>query len=159
MEAGSTKLSERGMRLLLTAACLLTLAACAGQATRPTVEPEPEAAAEAPEDQIKRRAVERWTLLIDRRFEEAYELLSPGYRETVSKEAYVRTMKDRPVQWTRVLFDKATCQPQLCVVEIQVNAQLQMPVMRVGTVDVTNMVTENWILSAGEWYLVPQADR
>ena len=43
--------------------------------------------------------------------------------------------------------------------EIQVNAQFQMPVMRVGTVEALNVVTESWILSNGEWYLVPSADR
>lgn len=159
MQAGFTRGGERGIRLLLTAACVLALAACAGQTTRPPGASATQATAEPPEDQVKRRAVDRWTLLIERRFDEAYELLSPGYRQTMSKEAYIRTMKDRPVQWTRVLFSKATCEPALCVVEVQVNAQLQMPVLRVGTVDAMNMVSENWILSGGEWYLVPQSDR
>jgi hypothetical protein len=33
-----------------------------------------------------------------------------------------------------------------------------MPVMRVGTVDAMSFVSENWILSDGEWYLVPAAE-
>lgn len=161
MNQGFTQGIGQGMRIALAAACTLTLAACAGQATRPVADSGQPAATStvAPEDQAKQRALRRWDLLIERRFEEAYDLLSPGYRQTLSKEAYVKTMKDRPVQWTRVIFNKATCEPGVCVVEIQVNAQFQMPVMRVGTVDALNMVSENWILSDGEWYLVPQAER
>jgi hypothetical protein len=33
-----------------------------------------------------------------------------------------------------------------------------MPVMRVGTVEGMSAVSENWILSDGEWYLVPVAE-
>ena len=154
MNPGNT---NKGMRLALVAICAITLAACAGQATRPSAAPaEP---AMSPEDLVKLRALKRWDYLIERRFEDAYELLSPGYRETQPKEDYVKTMKDRPVQWTRVLFQKATCEPDVCAVEIQVNAQFQMPVMRIGTVDALTVVTESWILSDGEWYLVPKADR
>ena len=151
-----------GGRLALVAVCALALGACASQGTRPQAagaSAAADAAKVAPEDQVKLRALKRWDHLIERHFEDAYELLSPGYRETQSKEAYVKTMKDRPVQWTRVFFQKATCETQVCTVEIQVNAQFQMPVMRVGTVDAVNVVTENWILSDGDWYLVPKADR
>lgn len=160
MNPAFTKGIGHGVRLALVAACALALAACAGQATRPpAADAAPAKSQVAPEEAAKERALKRWDLLIERRFEEAYELLSPGYRETITKEAYVKTMKDRPVQWTRVLFYKATCEPEVCTVEIQVNAQFQMPVMRVGTVDAVNMVSENWIQSGGEWYLVPQAER
>jgi hypothetical protein len=149
-----------GTRLALAAACALMLAACASQSTRPAASPETAQQAKvAPEEQAKQRALKRWDLLIERRFGEAYDLLSPGYRETLSREDYVKTMKDRPVQWTKVMFQKATCETGSCAVEIQVNAQFQMPVMRVGTVDALNVVTENWILSEGEWYLVPSTDR
>jgi hypothetical protein len=158
MKSAFTNGTRQGMRLVLTAACALTLAACAGQATRPAADSKPAQAQLAPEEAAGERAIKRWDLLIERRFEEAYELLSPGYRETMSKEAYVKTMKNRPVQWTRANFQKATCEPELCSVEIQVNAQFQMPVMRVGTVDAMSFVSENWILSDGEWYLVPAAE-
>ena len=143
----------------LVGIAVLTLAACGDRVTRPdasVVDAGPKA---SPEAQVKRRAIKRWDLLIERDFDKAYDLLSPGYREVQSRETYVKTMKDRPVQWTSVFFQKATCEPDVCAVEIQVNAQFQMPVMRVGTVDALNVVEENWILSDGEWYLVPKADR
>lgn len=162
MNPGSMYPRAIGARLALVAICALALGACASQGTRPqsaAVAAASEAAKMSPEEQVKLRSLKRWDYLIERRFDEAYELLSPGYRETQAKEAYVKTMKDRPVQWTRVFFQKATCEPAVCTVEIQVNAQFQMPVMRVGTVDAINVVTESWIASDGEWYLVPKADR
>jgi hypothetical protein len=158
MKRSFTNRTPHGVRLALTAACALTLAACAGQSARPPADTKPTQARLAPEEAASQRAIKRWDLLIERRFEEAYELLSPGYRQTMSKEAYVKTMKNRPVQWTRANFQKATCEPELCSVEIQVNAQFQMPVMRVGTIDAMNFVSENWILSDGQWYLVPAAE-
>ena len=150
-----------GGRLALVAICALTLGACASQGARPQA-PASAGAADtaqmAPEDQVKLRALKRWEHLVERRFDAAYDLLSPGYRETQSKEAYVKTMKDRPVQWTRVSFQKATCEAQICTVELQVNIAFEMPVMRVGTVDAVSVVTESWIATEGEWYLVPQAE-
>ncbi|MCP5473352.1 MAG: hypothetical protein H7A19_00720 [Rhodanobacteraceae bacterium] len=146
-------------RTALVGLAVLTLAACGQRATRPESATADVGSKATPEEQVKRRAVQRWDLLIERDFDKAYDLLSPGYREVQTRENYVRTMKDRPVQWTSVFFQKATCEPDVCTVEIQVNAQFQMPVMRVGTVDALNVVTENWILSDGEWYLVPNADR
>ena len=158
----STSIYPRAMgRLAIVAICALTLGACAGQGTRPGSADSESAAAsvkQSPEDQAKQRAVTRWSLLIERRFDEAYELMSPGYRETMTKEAYVKTMKDRPVQWTRVSFQSATCEPELCSVKVRVDAQFEMPVMRVGTVEVLDFITENWILNDGEWYMVPKAE-
>lgn len=144
-------------RLAAAALCALALGACGSRTTRPDAPPA--APKLAPEEVVKLRALKRWDLLIERRFPEAWELLSPGYREIHPQEAYAKSMKDRPVQWTRVLFQKAACTPDSCSVEIQVNAQFQMPVMRVGTVDALNIVTESWILSDGDWYLVPSPDR
>ncbi len=158
MKRSFTNRTADGVRLALIAACALALAACAGQSARPGADEKPAQTQLAPEEAASERALKRWDLLIERRFDEAYELLSPGYRQTMTKEAYVKTMKNRPVQWTRANFQKASCEPELCSVEIQVTAQLSMPVMRIGTIDAMNFVSENWILSDGQWYLVPAAE-
>lgn len=148
----------RGARVALALGLTLALAAC--QSGPGKVRPSDTAeVTESPQEAVKVRAIKRWELLIDKRFEEAYELLSPGYREVRSQEDYVKIMRGRPLQWTRVHFQDATCEKDSCTVNIEVNAQLEMPVMRVGTVDTLSVVTENWILSDGEWYLVPAADR
>lgn len=157
MNPNPSPLRRRTRQLALLGACALALAACGSRTTRPDAAPDSQRL--APEEAVKQRALKRWDLLIERRFDEAYALLSPGYREVHPQDAYTKSMKDRPVQWTRVLFQGIQCEPDSCTVEIQVNAQFQMPVMRVGTVDALNVVKESWILSDGEWYLVPSTDR
>lgn len=148
-----------GGRLALVAICALMLGACASQGTRPVTAGNDAAGGTriAPEEQVKQRAVARWSLMIERRFDEAYELMSPGYRETMAKDVYVKTMKERPVKWTRVSFQNATCEPELCSVKLTIEAEFEMPVMRVGTVEVNDSLSEKWILTNGEWYMVPEA--
>ena len=119
----------------------------------------PRAASANPSDAVKARSVKRWELLIDKRYEEAYAFLSPGYREVRPLADYVKIMQGRPVQWTRVHFKTAKCEPESCMVDMEVHAQFEMPVMRVGTVDTLTVLNENWILDDGEWFLVPSADR
>lgn len=148
----------RGARYALAVGMVLSVAACQSGPgkVRPSTDAE---VSESPQEAVKLRAIKRWELLIDKRYEEAYDMLSPGYREVRSLEDYVKIMRGRPVQWTRVHFQDATCETDSCKVNIEVNAQLEMPVMRVGTVDTLSVVTENWIFSDGEWYLVPEANR
>ena len=148
-------------RVALVAICALTLGACASQGTRPGAvggDAATTSSKSSPEEQVKQRAVARWSLLIERRFEEAYALMSPGYRQTMASDLYVKTMKDRPVQWTAVSFLAATCEPEVCSVRLNVEAKFNMPVMRVGTMEVQDIVTENWVLNDGEWYMVPDAE-
>ena len=148
-------------RLALVAICALTLGACASQGTRSGAAGSGATATSSkssPEEQVKQRAVARWNLLIERRFDEAYELMSPGYRQTMASDLYVKTMKDRPVKWTGISFLEATCEPEVCSVRLTVEAEFNMPVMRVGTMEVQDIVTENWVLNEGEWYMVPDAE-
>jgi hypothetical protein len=145
----------RGL-MLLAAAALLGACASGGPKSAGRASAEPDA---KPEDVVKVRAVARWESLIDKRFEDAYDYLSPGYREVRPKDDYVKVMASRPLQWTRAKFVSATCDQETCAVSIEVHANFEMPVMRVGTVETLTVVTENWIRSDGEWYLVPAADR
>ena len=51
--------------------------------------------------QVDTRAVERWNYLIAHQAEKAYDYLSPGTRETQTRESYAAAMNNRPVKWTR----------------------------------------------------------
>jgi hypothetical protein len=145
------------LRRVVIALALAMLAACATPGQRPAgVAGAP---GMTPEETVEQRAVKRWELLIDKQYDQAYDLLSPGYREVRSKEDYVNIMRGRPLQWTRVHFRKADCEAEACSVDLEVHAEFEMPVLRVGTVETLTVVTENWILDSGTWYLVPAADR
>jgi len=150
-------------RALLLALAVAGLAACGTKGTtRSDAQARPDAPAVsrlAPEEAVRQRATKRWEMLIDKRYAEAYAFLSPGYREVRGVDDYVKIMQGRPVQWTRVHHKASKCDAESCIVDMEVHAQFEMPVMRVGTVDTLTVLNENWILSDGEWYLVPSADR
>lgn len=152
----NTKETTRLLRGAAITLALLALAACATPGQRPGAVG---AAGPMPEEAVEQRAVKRWELLIDKQFEQAYDFLSPGYREVRSKEDYVKIMRGRPLQWTRVHFRKADCQADACSVDLEVHAEFEMPVLRAGTVETLTVLTENWIFDGGTWYLVPAADR
>lgn len=156
MDMNSTRTSTLLRRLAIIVA-LAALSACATPGQR--LAGAGAKASVSPQEAVEQRAVKRWELLIDKQFEQAYELLSPGYREVRSKEDYVKIMRGRPLQWTRVHFRKADCEAEACSVDLEVHAEFEMPVLRVGTVETLTVVTENWILDGGTWYLVPAADR
>jgi hypothetical protein len=155
MDKNITRTSVALRRVAIVLA-LAVLAACATPGQRPG---GASAAGMTPAEAVEQRALKRWELLIDKQFEQAYELLSPGYREVRSKEDYVKIMRGRPLQWTRVHFRKADCEADTCRVDLEVHAEFEMPVLRVGTVETLTVLTENWILDGGTWYLVPAADR
>lgn len=112
------------------------------------------------EDPLLARATERWQLLIAGKFGEAYEYLSPGYREVVERDEYVQTMARRQVFWNQAIAGDRDCADQVCRVRVDVQYKVNMPVMGVGEVESATTVIENWIAgSDGRWYFVPSVVR
>ena len=60
----------------------------------------------AGKDDVEKRAVERWNYLVARQAEKAYDYLSPGTRETQTRESYAASMNNRPVKWTAAKFNR-----------------------------------------------------
>ena len=79
------------MRLAALAALLVALAGC-------NTNKDPAA-------DVEKRATERWNFLIAHQAEKAYDYLSPGTRETQTRERYAKSMNSRPVQWTQAKFN------------------------------------------------------
>jgi hypothetical protein len=165
----STRASLRGL-VLLTVVALL--AGCQSGGSRPDASAESSAAASAAgqgdaaagsaksADPLLARANERWQLLIASKFAEAYDYLSPGYREVVEREEYVQTMARRQVFWNQAVAGDRECAGQVCRVRVDVQYKVNMPVMGVGEVESATTVIENWIAgSDGRWYFVPSAVR
>lgn len=108
---------------------------------------------------VEERAIERWNLLIARKAEKAYDFLSPGFRATKKREEYASEMDNAPVQWEKVYPYSQKCdKPDVCVVNLQVDAQVKMP--GVGKeVPSVGFVTETWIRSRGKWYFLPDSKK
>ena len=149
-----SQLSVRHLAALLFAALLTT--ACSSQSTRPD-QAGTDASAKTVNKEVERRALERWAFLIERKAEKAYDYLSPGYRQTKSRDEYAKEMNNRPVQWSKVLPYRQVCdKPDVCVLDLQVDFETRIPGVR-QAVDSAGFVNETWIRTRGKWYLLPKA--
>jgi hypothetical protein len=143
-------------RLAMLMATGLLVAGCASQSAKSDAAfGEAEAAAAA--KIVNERSIARWDLLIAHKAEKAYDYLSPGYRATKKRDDYAKEMNDRPVKWAKVYPYSQVCdKPDVCVVNIQVDANVKMP--GVGKmVPTVAFATETWIRSGGKWYFLPNA--
>src|SRR5690349_24058732 len=77
--------------------------------------------------EVDKRAIERWNYLIAHQAEKAYDYLSPGTRETQTRESYAAAMNTRPIKWTAVKFNRKECDADRCKVYIDVTYSLAMP--------------------------------
>lgn len=105
---------------------------------------------------LKQRAVQRWGYLIDHQAEKAYDLLTPGYRATKTRDAYASEMNGRGLHWSKVYFSSQKCDADTCHVHLIVDYSLPMG-GPAGTVKSSGFVVETWIKAAGHWYYLPEA--
>ena len=134
----------------------LLLAGCASESTRPDA-PASGTQRSPTNSAVEKRALERWSYLIERKADKAYDFLTPGYRATKSRETYASEMNNRPIHWTKVYPYSETCEkPDVCVLNIQIDADTAMP--GVGKkVPAMGFVAETWIRTRGKWYFLPDA--
>lgn len=105
-------------------------------------------------DNVDRRAVERWNYLIARQAEKAYDYLSPGYRETKTRESYADAMNNRPVKWMEAKFKRKTCDGDSCQVIVEV--KYSVAVGGAPAMESNSDQSETWIRVDGDWYFLPK---
>lgn len=132
------------MRLAALAAMLVALAGC-NTNSDPTAD-------------VEKRAIERWNFLIAHQAEKAYDYLSPGTRETQTRESYAGAMNSRPVKWTSAKFNHKECDADRCKVYIDVSYSVAMPGGgAIGkAVESTSTQTETWVRVKDDWYFLPK---
>lgn len=130
-------------RALALAAALVLLAAC----TTGGVKKDDTA-------EVEQRAVQRWEYLIAHEAEKAYDYLTPGYRQTITRDAYAATMNHRPVQWASVNYVDRKCESDRCSVTLNVRYSLEMAGMG-RPAESSSPQTETWIRTRGTWYFLP----
>lgn len=142
--------SPRILVLAATAALTILSAGCATTSgaggTRKTAMPK------AVED----RAVKRWELLIAHKAEEAYNYLTPGFRQTKTRDQYALEMNNRPVAWKTVhLLDKK-CEEDTCNLRFEIEFSVRMGAAMTGPVSSFSMIEERWLKIDGKWFYLPQ---
>lgn len=107
-------------------------------------------------DAIDALSVQRWEFLIARQADKAYDLLSPGYRSTRTREAYAAAMNSRPINWKKVTFVKKECEAERCEVFLLVDHTIRLPGIGIAKPqEAFAPLRETWILSGGRWYYLP----
>ncbi len=107
---------------------------------------------------VEKRAVERWNFLIAHQAEKAYDYLSPGTRETQTRESYAAAMNTRPIRWTAAKFNRKECDADRCKVYIDVTYSLAMPgAGAIGKpIESTSTQSETWVRVKDDWYFLPK---
>ena len=105
-------------------------------------------------EKIGQRAVQRWEYIINKKFDKAYEMLSPGYRQTHDRKDYVNVIGNRPINWTKATYVSHECQsPDVCTIRVNIEFDLMMPTA--GRVKSENPVLEKWLRVENEWFFFP----
>lgn len=123
---------------------LAMLAGCAG----------PGGFSASPETAVQARANQRWQFLLAGKFDDAYQLLAPGYRAVKSADAYKNDLSTA-VRWVSAEAVSVDCQSaDACAAKIKLEAK---PVLRAGPAP-ANIVThfdEKWVRADGQWWHFP----
>ncbi|MCU0756732.1 MAG: hypothetical protein MUE46_16740 [Xanthomonadales bacterium] len=154
------RIARRSLQSLALGVALLALAGCQGGGGTRTAgaagtDADGSSAPARAEDRVSARATERWQLLVAGKFAEAYEYLSPGYRDVVSFAEYDKQLQARQIRWIDARAIDAECSAEKCQVRIQMNYVVRVPTLGVGEVPVTTTLTETWLASDGGWYFLP----
>lgn len=105
---------------------------------------------------LNNRAIDFWKFKIEKRFDKAYEFLSPGWRSGESKESYVLRMGQSKIKWTDVKVAKKTCsQKDLCQLLLEITYLYKFKGAVSEKMEITTQVSENWLLKDNNWYHVP----
>lgn len=109
------------------------------------------------EEEIGARALQRWNALIEGRWEDAYALLTPGYREAQSLEAYKGSFVGTNVQWLSARVEGVACDaPERCVARVEIEFQLKGGLRGVPEIGSRQGVEEIWLRSEDDWYHLPR---
>jgi len=144
------------LRTLIIAA-VVVLSACGTTKTATTANGERVSQSpptQAQGEKIGQRAVKRWENIINKKFDDAYEMLTPGYRQTHDKKQYAEVIGNRPVRWSKATYVGHECvSADVCTIRVNVTFNVLMP--SVGTVKSENIIEEKWIQVENEWFFFP----
>ena len=132
----ATRTIARHIRILTLALGALALSGCAALAPA------------APEQQVQKRAEQRWQALKDAQWDKAYAFVSPSFRATTSAERYRERFVGVP-KWTEVKVLNVACEPEKCIATIRIEALYGD---RSGLKTLSTDMPETWLLEDGQWW-------
>ena len=130
------------LRVSLMLLAVASLVACAG-------------AQKSPEETVESRAADRLESVLAEDYAADYEFLSPGYRSGVTLAQHQRNMALRKVRWLDAAVAGSECSGDVCKVRISIEYEVYGAVPGMTRFKSRGAAEEDWIYTAGDWYLVP----
>jgi hypothetical protein len=130
-------------------AATLFMAACASTGSSVSKLP--------PEQQVAERAEQRWQALIDKDWAVAHSLLTRGYREVHTLEAYQASFAGSQVAWDSVEVSTVECSSEeRCVATVSVGVRGQGGVPGVPNLQQKQQISEVWLDTGDGWHHLPR---
>jgi hypothetical protein len=117
----------------------VTLSACASLGGGP------------PEEQVKRRANERWQALVGGQFSRAYDYSAPSFKAVVTPDGY-RNRFGSAISWQGAEVIRVVC-PEVtkCVAVVRIDFKPVLSIQKNSTI--STHYEETWLLEMGQWWL------
>lgn len=107
------------------------------------------------DDELVERAQARWDAIIERDYDTAYALYSPGYRSTATRTDFEIELRSRRISWTEAAYREHECDGSVCTVTFDVKYVAPRPAPGIDKWDGRSSVNDTWIQSSGQWWYVP----
>lgn len=136
-----------------------TLAGCAAGGASKSSAPSTAAPASASGGTLETRVEQRWALLIEKKAQQAWEYLTPGYRDTHPQDTYSSAMNNRPVTWKAARYASQECESaENCTVMVEVDyvAPISAGQTRPSEHPGKQKLREKWLKVDGNWYHLPK---
>ncbi|MGB4859215.1 MAG: hypothetical protein WBP11_07775, partial [Dokdonella sp.] len=106
-------------------------------------------------DALKARAEQRWTYLIDKKADQAYEFLTPGYRKAKTLDQYVAEKSSVALKWKSAKATRADCEEDVCTVFVTLYYEVTLPNTGSQPIDTFAPMREKWMKVGKQWYFLP----
>ena len=105
----------------------------------------------APEETVRKLAIQRWQALLAGKFDQAYEFATPAFRKLRTVDFYRANRSAVPVKWVSAEVLRVDCEPQRCSVKIKLISKPIMPGF--NKLNLETSLDEVWILEDGQWWM------
>ena len=109
-----------------------------------------------PEEIVAERANARWAAVIEGQWQQAYDLLTPGYRAATDFDSYRMNLLARKINWTAASTTKVVCESaEKCTASVKIDYALVGGLPGVSRVTSSATADETWLKLDGQWLHLP----
>lgn len=107
---------------------------------------------------IEQRIDAYWAHIVNGELQSAYDYMSPGYKQAMSREAFVGRQRARTVAWTAAEIDDASecADVEACSVRVKLTYKVSRGLPGLDKpIEMDRVIRQKWLKSDNAWYFVP----